>query len=552
MTDTKADDMGITASHADQVEDSPTTIRQHGDKGTVSAEDRALGHAVQQQEHNRTWSQTLRKDPKLLFWIGVMLWTLTVRGFENGASGSVLSVPTFRRRFGVDTGSGVYFISTEWQSAISGAPNATQILGAWVAGWCSDRFGYRPVLLAATCINIVSVGIEYGATSLGMFLAGKMLNFFAIGAFLNLCTAYVADVAPLAIRASAIGFCNLSQCIGPFMAAIMINFTSKWDSDLAWQSVIAAQWGFAGVALIGQVFMPEAPSHLVRTGNMTAAQASLGRMYSDPADAKAHLFRIQLTLEEAEQSNGGSYLDCFRGTNLRRTLIGIMVFLSEPMSGLGFVGSYGALVYQMLNISDEKSFQIAIGAQVLSISGALIAFLLSDWWGRRPMYILGCSSLCVLMICMGIAGSFTSTAAVTAAVAFYTLFNFMYNVGVGSTVYALAGELPTTALRSKSLAISISTSNAFNTMWSFVAPLMFNEDAGNLKAKIGFVFGGIMFIFAILAWLYVPETRKRTYEELDELFSNRVPARQFKGYKTVAEQRAAEAFAMKEKVGPTV
>ncbi|KAH7033707.1 general substrate transporter [Microdochium trichocladiopsis] len=481
-----------------------------------------------------------------------MLWTLIVRGFENGASGAVISVPAFRRRFGVDMGSGVYFISTSWQSAINGAPNAAGIVGASIAGWLSDRFGYRPVILSAAVINIASIGIEFGSTSLGMFLAGKMVNLLAIGALLNLCTAYVADVSPLAIRASVIGFCNLSQCIGPFIAAIMINFTSKWDSDMAWQSVIAAQWGFAGVALIGQFFMPEAPSHLVRKGRMEAAQASLERLYSDQADAKAHLYRIQLTLEEAELSNSGSYLDCFRGTNLRRTLVGIMVFLSEPMSGLGFVGSYGALVYQMLDISDEKSFQIAIGAQVLSMSGATIAFLLSDWWGRRPMYIFGCCSLCVLMMCMGIAGSLTSTAAVTAAVAFYTMFNFFYNVGVGSTVYALAGELPTTVLRSKSLAISISTSNAFNTMWSFVAPLMFNEDAGNLKAKIGFVFGGIMFIFAVLAWFYVPETRRRTYEELDELFMNKVPARQFRTYKTIAEQRAAEAFAIREKVKATM
>ncbi|KXJ93588.1 general substrate transporter [Microdochium bolleyi] len=510
-----------------------------------------LGRAIQQQEHNRTWAQTFRKDPKLLFWIGVMLWTLVVRGFENGASGAILSVPVFRRDFGIQNSDGRYFISTEWQSALTGAPNATGIIGSWAAGWFADRFGFRPVILAAAAINIISIGIEFGSTSLAMFFGGKMLNYFAIGALLNLCTAYIADVSPLAIRATAIGFCNLSQCIGPFIAAIMINFTAKWETDMAWKAVVAAQWGFAGVALIGQLFMPEAPSYLIRKGRMEDAQKQLDRLYSDPADAKAHFFRIRLTLQEAELSNSGSYLDCFRGTNLRRTLVNIMVFMSEPMSGLGFVGGYGALMYQMLNISDEKSFQIGIGAQVLSISGATIAFLLADWWGRRPMYIFGCCSLTVLMICMGIAGSIDGTAAVTASVGFYTMFNFVYNFGVGSTVYALAGELPTTVLRSKSLAVSISTSNAVNTMWSFVAPLMFNEDAGNLKAKIGFVFGGIMFVFAVLAYFYVPETRRRTYEELDELFMNKVPARKFRKYVTVAERRAAEAYAIQEKGATT-
>lgn len=220
-----------------------------------------------------------------------------------------------------------------------------------------------------------------------------------------------------------------------------------------------------------------------------------------------------------------------------------MVFLSEPMSGLGFVGSYGALMYQFLGISDAKAFEIKVGAQVLSISGATIAFLMADWWGRRPMYILGCTLLCLLMLCMAISGSFETKAAVTASVGFYIMFNFFYNVGVGSTVYALAGELPTSALRAKILAIAISTSSAFNTMWSFVAPYIFNPDYANLKAKIGYIFGSFMLVFAVLAYLCVPETRRRTYEELDELFAKKVLTRQFKTFVTVAEQRAEEAFA---------
>ncbi|CRK38704.1 hypothetical protein BN1723_004435, partial [Verticillium longisporum] len=512
-------------------------------------DDQVHGRAIQQQEHNRTWGQTLRKDPRLLFWIGVMLWTLIVRGFESGASGALISIPVFRRRFGVLI-EGTYFISTKWQSVISGAPNGAAIVGAWGASFLADRYGSKPIILLAAVINIVSVGIEFGATSLAMFFVGKMFNFLAIGALLNLCTAYIADVAPLAIRASAIGFCNLSQCIGPFIAAIMSNYTAKWDTDWSWKALVAAQWGFAAVALVGQIFMPESPVYLVRMGKMTAAQKSLERMYSDPQDAKGHLHRISLTLEEAELSNTGSYIDCFRGTNLRRTLICIMVFLSEPMAGLGFVGSYGALMYQYLGISDQKSFEIRIGAEVLSMSGATIAFLMADWWGRRPMYLLGCISICILMLCMAISGSFDTTAAITASVGFYTMFNFWYNVGVGSTVYALAGELPTSVLRAKTLAISISTSNSINTFFAFISPFMFNPDYGNLKAKIGFVFGAFMFIFAILAYFFVPETRRRTYEELDELFMKKVPTRQFRKYVTVAEQRAAEAYAVQEKIAP--
>ncbi|KAJ4127871.1 hypothetical protein NW768_008151 [Fusarium equiseti] len=530
-----------SAAHVERSDSRPSISPNH-----------TRGHAIQHQEHNRTYLETLRKDPWLLLWIAVMLWTLIVRGFENQSSGSVISIPVFKRRFGEPNEKGEYFIETSWQSALSGGSNAAAIFGAWASSYAADIIGFKPVILAAAAINIGSVGVEFASTSIQMFFAGKMINFIAIGAFQNLCTAYVADVSPLAIRSTAIGFCNLAQCIGPFVSAIMSNFSSQWDNNWSWQSLIVAQWGFAAVALVGQVSMPESPVFLVRKGKMEKARRALERMYSDPEDASGHLERIQLTLEEADSQNLGSYMDCFRGINLRRTLIAIMVFLSEPMSGLGFVSNYGALMYQYLGISDKKSFEIQVGAQILSMSGATIAFLVGDFWGRRPMYIIGCVALSCLLICMGISGSVNTTAAITASVGFYTMYNFFYNVGVGSTVYTLAGEVPTSALRTKTIAISISISSAVNTFWAFVAPYIFNPEYANLKAKIGFIFGAFMVIFAVMAFFWVPETRMRSYEELDELFQNKVPAPQFRKTVTLAERRAEEAYAIehgkKEKI----
>jgi SP family general alpha glucoside:H+ symporter-like MFS transporter len=503
----------------------------------------ALGRAVQEQEKKQSWAQTLRRDPWLLFWAGLMLWTMIVRGFENQASGTVVGIPVFKKKFGELQPNGQYFVDTKWLSALNGGSVGASIIGSWVGSWLADEYGTKPVLLCATALNIASVAVEFASGSIEMFFGGKLMNFIAIGTFLSVCTAYISDIAPIAIRATLIGFCNLSQCIGPFIAAIMANSTAKWETDWAWKSLITAQWGFATVAFIGQIFMPESPVFLVKKARFAEAQKSLERMYTNPLDAEAHCERIRLTLNEAETAESeGSYLDCFRGTNLRRTLIASMVFLSEPMSGLGFIGSYGALMYQYVGISESKSFELQIGGQVLSISGATIALLLSDFVGRRPNYIGGCVCLSLLLICMAISGSIDTKSAVLASVGFYTMFNFFYNVGIGSTVYAIAGEVPTSVLRSKTLAIAMSLSNAFNTFWSFVTPYIFNEDYANLKAKIGFIFGAIMLVFVVLGWFFLPETKRRSYEELDELFGNKVPARKFKTYVTVAEQRALEAY----------
>jgi hypothetical protein len=88
------------------------------------------------------------------------------------------------------------------------------------------------------------------------------------------------------------------------------------------------------------------------------ARGVLNRLYSKFTDADGHLERIKINLEEAETQKKATYGESFRGTNLRRTMIAILVFLAEPMSGLGFVSNYGSLMYQYLGIGDRDPFLI--------------------------------------------------------------------------------------------------------------------------------------------------------------------------------------------------
>jgi hypothetical protein len=67
----------------------------HAELGADSKE--LHGRAIQQQEHNCGYLETLRQDPWLLFWIGVMLWTLIVRGFENQSSAPSSAFQTSKR-----------------------------------------------------------------------------------------------------------------------------------------------------------------------------------------------------------------------------------------------------------------------------------------------------------------------------------------------------------------------------------------------------------------------------------------------------------------------
>ncbi len=85
-------------------------------------------------------------------------------------------------------------------------------------------------------------------------------------------------------------------------------------------------------------------------------------------------------------------------------------------------------------------------------------------------------------------------------------------------------------------------------MWQFVLPFIFNPNEANLGAKTSFIFGGLSVLCWVYLFFYQPETANRSFEEIDEMFAKHVPARQFRGFKTDAEQMGEQALRGKVEV----
>lgn len=286
-------------------------------------------------------------------------------------------------------------------------------------------------------------------------------------------------------------------------------------------------------------------------GRKNTALKSLHKLGYKGEEAHKKLALIELTLEQIRaETEGVTYLECFKNSNLRRTIISIMPLCIQSLSGIGFVAGYFTYYLELAGYSTETSYRIQIAQPVLSIVGNLMAAAAVDRVGRRNITLYGFMFLTLLLLITGILGTGTSQAEVTGTVAFILIYSWWYNVSIGSTAFSLLAEVSTSRLRAKTVAIGYSTQNAINVMWQFVIPYLFNPDEANLKAKIAFIFFGTSVLCIIYLWYYQPETAGRSYQELDELFAKGVPARKFKSYKTDVQiaNEAAAAAATSEKV----
>lgn len=263
-------------------------------------------------------------------------------------------------------------------------------------------------------------------------------------------------------------------------------------------------------------------------------------------EGKKKLALIELTLEEIKrETEGVTYLECFRKSNLRRTLISIMPETIQVLTGITFVAGYFTYYLQLAGYSTSESFRIQIAQPVLSIVGNLMAAVMVDKVGRRNLTFWGLLILVVLLFIEGGLATAGSPAEIKGAVAMVLIYSWMYNVSIGSTAFSILCETSTSRLRVKTIAIGLALQNSINVMWQFVLPYLFNPDKANLGGKVAFIFGGVSFFALAYLWYFQPETAGRSYEELDEMFAKGVPARQFKTYKTDAQ---AKGEAVKDSV----
>jgi hypothetical protein len=96
--------------------------------------------------------------------------------------------------------------------------------------------------------------------------------------------------------------------------------------------------------------------------------------------------------------------------------------------------------------------------------------------------------------------------------------------------FVILCEVSATRVRSKTIAVATAVQAVFGIVMTIVFPYLINPDQANLRGKVGFFFGGLSALSLLWAHFRVPETKGRTYEELDLMFARAVPAREFKQY----------------------
>ncbi|KAL2195314.1 general substrate transporter [Corynascus similis CBS 632.67] len=512
--------------------DSPLPDKEAGapvprDGGVVVVE----AKQASDKEHEMSLLKALKLYPKAIGWSVLVSSTIIMEGYDLALLGNLYASPAFNKKFGqYDESAGKYVVSAAWQSGLSNGARAGEILGLIFAGWTSDRFGYKTTTIGSLILMICFIFVLFFAPNVQVLVVGEVLCGIPWGAFQSVTAAYASEVAPMVLRPYLTTFINMCWVIGQFFAVAVNKGSVERNDDYAYKIPFAVQWVWPVPILAGLIFAPESPWWYVRHGRKEDAKKSLLRLTSRNQpnfDVDETIAMIEHTNElEKNMKEGVRFRDCFKGIDLRRTEIVVGVWLVQTLGGQNLMG-YFAYFLTQAGMDSSNSFTLSLCQYALGMIGTAGSWFLMAKVGRRRIHFGGLCAQLTLLIIVGCLSFGQTKASVWAIGAMLIVFTFVYDFTVGPVTYSLVSELSSTRLKAKTIVLARAAYNASNIFVNVMTNYQLSSTAWNWGARTAFFWAGSCLLSTIWVFFRLPEPKGRTYAELDLLFEQRVPAREF-------------------------
>lgn len=486
-------------------------------------------------EHDLTFRQAIRLYKKAVIWSIVVSLATIMDSYDIQIIAAFYAYPAFQKKYGVQLDDGSYSVPASWQLGLSLSSNCGMIIGVFLNGWLIEHLGPRRLMIYSFTVLTGFIFITFFAPSVEVLLVGEMLCGLPWGVFAAVAPSYAAEVCPLALRSYLTTYVNLNWVAGRMIATGVLQGLIHNSTEWSYRIPFALQWLWPVPLSIAICFAPESPWWQVRKGRLDAAEATMKRLCSsDPEDvdrrSKQAVAMMAHTIQTEKDLNVGTkYIDCFRGVNLRRTEIASLSWGGQILPGFA-IQNYITYFFKQAGLATEDSFKLSLGTFGIAFLGTVFSWLLQHRFGRRSIYISGLCAMTPIMWLVALIDFAPATSARQWGQCAIMLVWFgCYGLSVGPIPYAIAAEVPAARLRMKTIALGRNTYNVFSVVNHVVAPYLLNTAEANLHGKAAFPAAVFSSLLLVWAWFRLPETKGRTFEELDILFERDTPAREFSG-----------------------
>jgi SP family general alpha glucoside:H+ symporter-like MFS transporter len=521
--------MTITKDDVEMVEDQSLGM----DNTCSKADFKSQAKTATENELRMSLSEAFRRYPKAIGWSMLLSTAVIMEGYDLLLVTSFFAFPPWTMKYGELQPDGSYQLSAQWQAGLYNGAAVGEMLGLFAAGYLAERIGYRKVMLIALSMITAFIFIPFFAPNVQTLLVGSILMGIPWGVFQTVPTTYAAEICPVALRAYLTTYVNLCWVMGQLLASGVLRAFLARQGEWAYRIPYALQWMWPVPIIVGILLAPESPWWLVRKGREAEAKKVIQRLTLHDADDiesadNTVAMMIHTNELEKEMSSGTSYLDCFKGTDLRRTEISCVTWAIQNLCGSAFMNN-STYFFIQAGLDQTNSFNFSMGQYAIGFIGTVSSWFLLSYFGRRRLYVVGLTILAILLYVIGFTGIApdSNKGAKWASGSMLLVFALIYNMTVGPVCYSIVSEISSLRLRAKTIVLARNLYNVFSIVNGVITPYMLNPTAWNWKAKTGFFWAGSCTLCLLWCFFRLPESKGRTFAELDELFNQKINARKF-------------------------
>ncbi|KAL3443950.1 general substrate transporter [Aspergillus insuetus] len=458
-------------------------------------------------------------------------------GYDTIYYTGIQGMEWFAKDYGEQDADGTWSLGTTFLSLSASIIYVGELVGALVAAPINEALGRRAVFLSASLCIIAGAIVQ--ACSFGshpVFYVGRVLIGLGVGQFTATCLIYIGEVAPSAIRGPALMCFQFMQSISQLVGACVNQGTQGIKSSQSYRIPMCLLVVLPGIMLLCLFFTPESPVWFMNKDKPQQALASLRKInrsnksYDPAADMQAIETQVALEREQAKDATWASLIT--DPIERRKLFYACGVMFVQQINGIQFWYTYGVVFAQSIGVADPFTINTII--YVLQIITVGVAVMLGNKISRRNNLIVCSIGILISLITVGglgttrsSDGTFSRGIGIGIVVLAYINIIF-YNFSIGTLSYSIASEMSVGRNRNKITSCAMAV--FFITVWLmvFTSPYMYYD--GNLGPKIGFVYGGTTVLLLAYSWFCVGETAGRSNADIERLFQDKVPVREWAKY----------------------
>jgi MFS transporter, SP family, arabinose:H+ symporter len=398
------------------------------------------------------------------------------------------------------------------------------IIGVIIAGFLSDAFGRKPVLiLCAVLFSVSAIGCAVSATHTQLIIF-RLLGGLAIGVASIISPLYISEIAIPRMRGRLVTLYQLAITVGILAAYLSnywiltavskINFStgSYWSWIMVeemWRGMFGAEIIPALIFFIFLLLVPESPRFLMTRGKESKAHTILAQI-SGETTAQAEITEIRQSLQEKTASFG----ELFSPGVFKALLIGISLAMFSQFSGINAIIYYGVKILREAGFGAGDAFwgQVTIG--IVNTVFTLVAIFTIDKFGRKPLLIWGVSGAVISLVMIGVLFAVDNTSS-TLLLIFILFYIACFAFSFGPVVWVILSEIYPTRIRGRAMGVATVTLWASNWVVGQFTPTLLETVTAS---GTFWLFALTCFPAIIVTWKLVPETKRRNLEEIEKLW----------------------------------